>query len=55
MTPKKYDYRILALKWGLNAKNQEFVCYLTKQELKIQMEALKLAGYDSVISYKLSL
>jgi len=50
---KKHTYRILALKWGLKSDSQEYVSWLTKKELKIQLDALKSAGFNSVVACKI--
>jgi len=50
---KKHTYRILALKWGLTSDAREFVSWVTKKELHAQLDALKSAGFNSVVACRI--
>ena len=52
-SPKKYTFRMLALKTGLNPVTLESTCYYSKNEVKTLTDELIAKGFSSVIFYQL--
>ena len=52
MNAKRYTLKIFALRTR-DALNVEYTVWLTKKELAIQIDALKLAGFDSITAIEI--